>query len=204
MSEWKNYGETTFTDFGSVGETQPVDAFDGGNMGGMDKTMPDGGFNPGFEPGPTEPIGPTDWAPTPGQDDWPGESKTQPVIADFVDNRGMTIRPTTGWLVCIEGATKGQDYRLFNGYNYIGRSAELNQVVIPDRKVSSKPSARILYDNESRLFYINECDGATNPVYLNGKLFDHRVELQPYDVIKLGDTKLLFVPLCTAKFSWEE
>ncbi|MGN0746490.1 MAG: FHA domain-containing protein [Aristaeellaceae bacterium] len=195
MSEWKNYGETTFTDFGSVGETQPVDAFDGGSMGGLDRTMPDGGFDQGYDGGATEAIDHTDWT---------DESKTQPVIADFVDNRGMTIRPTTGWLVCIEGATKGQDYRLFNGYNYIGRSAELNQVVIPDRKVSSKPSARILYDNESRLFYINECDGATNPVYLNGKLFDHRVELQPYDVIKLGDTKLLFVPLCTAKFSWEE
>lgn len=201
MSEWKNYGETTFTDFGSVGETQPVDSFDGGSMGGMDKTMPDNGFTPGYDGGATEPVVKNDWDSGAG---WPEDPHTQPDIPDIVDSRGQSIRPTTGWLVCIEGPTKGQDYRLYNRYNYIGRAADRNQVAIPDRKISAVPSARILYDPLTHLFYINECDGATNPVYLNGKLFDGRVVLQPYDVIKLGDTKLLFVPLCTDKFSWEE
>ena len=41
-------------------------------------------------------------------------------------------------------------------------------------------------------------------VYLNGELFDGRVELHAYDIIKLGNTRLLFVPLCTEKFAWEE
>lgn len=201
MSEWKNYGETTFTDFGSIGETQPVDASDMGGLGGIGETMPEG-FAGNFDMEKTEPDAGSDsgWTSTTGD----FNVKTVPVFKGFENAAGATIRPATGWLVCIEGKTKGQDYRLYDGYTYIGRGSEHNQVVIPDPKISSVPSARILYDNETRSFHINECDGATNPVYLNGKLFDHRVELAAYDIIKLGDTKLMFVPLCTPKFSWEE
>ena len=99
---------------------------------------------------------------------------------------------------------KGTDYRLYEGYSYIGRDPAKNQVAIPDDHISSVPSARILYDTGSRKFFINECNGARNPVYLNGDLFDGRVELKPYDMIKMGNTRLLFVPLCTEKFAWEE
>ena len=74
----------------------------------------------------------------------------------------------------------------------------------PDDHLSSVASARILYDTGSRRFFINECNGARNPVYLNDQLFDGRVELKPYDMIRLGNTRLLFVPLCTDKFAWEE
>ena len=137
MAEWKKYDETTFTDFGSVGETMPAE---GGEAGGFDSTLP----------------------------------------AD------------------------GTDYRLYEGYSYIGRDPAKNQVAIPDDHISSVPSARILYDTGSRKFFINECNGARNPVYLNGDLFDGRVELKPYDMIKMGNTRLLFVPLCTEKVSWEE
>ena len=194
--EWKNYGETTFADFGTVGETQPVDAGSGSFTDFS--TVPEG-YNGGEK---TEPATPG-WQPD--NAGWMDDTtqKTMPVTEGILNKEGMMVHPTTGWLVCIEGATKGQDYRLRSGYNYLGRGKD-NQVAIPDMKISSKASARILYDNETRSFHINECDGASNPVYLNGKLFDHRVELQPYDVIKLGDTKLMFVPLCTEKFSWEE
>ena len=58
--------------------------------------------------------------------------------------------------------------------------------------------------NESRKFFINECNGARNPVYLNGDLFDGRVELKPYDMIKMGNTRLLFVPLCVLRSLHEE
>ena len=123
---------------------------------------------------------------------------------ELVNGSGQSVRPATGWLVCIEGPTKGVDYRLYSGYTYIGRDAAKNQVAIPDQHISSEPSARILYDVPSRKFFINETNGARNPVYLNGNLFDGRVELKAYDMIKLGNTSLLFVPLCTEKFAWED
>ncbi len=40
---------------------------------------------------------------------------------------GMTQRqPVTGWLVCMTGSERGQDYRLHVGKNFIGRSPNLN------------------------------------------------------------------------------
>ena len=195
MGEWKKYDETTFTDFGSVGETLPVE--DGTNS--YDKTMPEGGFdNSPFEKTIPEEAG------TAGEsfDSWSNETVFDNM--GVINNAGETVRPATGWLVCIEGATKGTDYRIYQGYTYIGRDPAQNQVAIPDDHVSSVPSARILYEENSRQFYINETNGARNPVYLNDKLFDGRVQLNPYDIIKMGNTRLLFVPLCTEKFAWEE
>ena len=199
MSEWKKYDETTFTDFGSVGETLPVE---GGAGISYDKTLPADGS--GLDESPFDKTVPEDAEPTGEQafDAWTNET-----IFDnmgVVNDAGETVRPATGWLVCINGETKGTDYRIYQGYTYIGRDPAQNQIAIPDDHISSVPSARILYDIPSRKFFINECNGARNPVYLNDKLFDGRVELQAYDIIKLGNTRLLFVPLCTEKFAWEE
>lgn len=202
MSEWKKYDETTFTDFGSVGETMPVE--DGGSIS-YDKTMPEGGQ--GFDASPFEATIPEDADNGTadagnGLDSWSSETVFDNM--GVINAAGETVRPATGWLVCINGATKGTDYRIYQGYTYIGRDPAQNQVAIPDDHISSVPSARILYEEESRRFFINETNGARNPVYLNDKLFDGRVMLNPYDIIRLGNTSLLFVPLCTDKFAWEE
>ncbi len=199
MAEWKKYDETTFTDFGSVGETMPAEDA-GMGMGGYDgRTMPADGSDPGMGGSPFEATIPE----APEETDPFGSNETVFDNLGVINNAGRTVRPATGWLVCIDGQTKGEDYRLYEGYSYIGRGPE-NQVSIPDDHISSVPSARILYDTASRKFFINECNGARNPVYLNNDLFDGRVELKPYDIIKLGNTRLLFVPLCTEKFAWEE
>lgn len=199
MSEWKKYDETTFTDFGSVGETMPVE--DAGIS--YDKTMPEGGTAGGFNASPFEETVPESAEPTEeGLDSWNNETVFDNM--GVMNDAGETVRPATGWLVCINGATRGTDYRIYQGYTYIGRDPAQNQIAIPDDHVSSVPSARILYEEASRKFFINETNGARNPVYLNDQLFDGRVELHAYDIIKLGNTRLLFVPLCTEKFAWEE
>ena len=202
MAEWKDYDRTTFTDFGSVGETMPASPEDMGGDG--DRTMPvDDSIGFGMSAAPTVPddgnVGDTESNP------W-GTADTSTVFDHLgvTNEDGEKVRPATGWLVCIKGKTKGTDYRLYEGYSYVGRDPAKNQVAIPDDHISSVPSARILYDTDSRRFFINECNGARNPGYLNEQLFDGRVELKAYDIIRLGNTKLLFVPLCTDKFAWEE
>lgn len=201
MSEWKKYDETTFTDFGSVGETMPVE---GGSGMSVDSTIPADG-QVGFD---SSPFGETiaeDPAGESGElESWGSAGETVFDNMGVMNDAGETVRPATGWLVCIDGATRGIDYRIYQGYTYIGRDPSQNQIAIPDDHVSSVPSARILYETGSRKFFINETNGARNPVYLNGELFDGRVELHAYDIIKLGNTRLLFVPLCTEKFAWEE
>lgn len=202
MSEWKKYDETTFTDFGSVGETMPAEG--GSGMGGIDSTIPADGMG-GFDASPfgeTIAENPADTGE--GLESWGSNQETVFDNMGVVNDVGETVRPATGWLVCIDGATRGTDYRIYQGYTYIGRDPAQNQIAIPDDHVSSVPSARILYETGSRKFYINETNGARNPVYLNGELFDGRVQLNAYDIIKLGNTRLLFVPLCTEKFAWEE
>lgn len=201
MSEWKKYDETTFTDFGSVGETMPVDP-NGANADG--RTVPVDG-PAGFDSSPFDVTIMEDAEnKEEGLESWASSQETIFDESGVVNDIGETVRPATGWLVCINGATRGTDYRIYQGYSYIGRDPAQNQIAIPDDHVSSVPSARILYEKTSRKFYINETNGARNPVYLNDELFDGRVELHAYDIIKLGNTRLLFVPLCTEKFAWEE
>lgn len=203
MSEWKKYDETTFTDFGSVGETMPAE---GGSGISVDSTIPADGQG-GFDASPFDKTIPEEAGSMDadeGLESWGASQETVFDNMGVMNDAGETVRPATGWLVCINGATRGTDYRIYQGYTYIGRDPSQNQIAIPDDHVSSVPSARILYEETSRKFFINETNGARNPVYLNDELFDGRVELHAYDIIKLGNTRLLFVPLCTEKFAWEE
>lgn len=189
MAEWQTYGETSFTDFGSVGETRPAD----GGMDDVGATRPDGfDNNSSAATIPDDPI-------------WDRiDTKTKPIIdPPWPNPDDEKIRPTTGWLVCIEGVTKGKDYRLYDGYTYIGRGAN-NDISIPDDRISTEACARILYDSKSRAFFINEGNRPKNPMRVNDDLLFGAKELAPYDVITLGLTKLIFVPLCTEKFTWEE
>ena len=113
------------------------------------------------------------------------------------------IRPVVGWLVCIEGATKGTDYRIHSQNNYIGRSAKMDISIPEDSHISAENSAIIAYDNEDRTFYFGPCSGR-NIVRVNGRPALSVEKIEAYDVLTIGTTKLLFVPLCGDRFDWNE
>ncbi len=112
------------------------------------------------------------------------------------------IQPVVGWLVCLDGPSKGMSFNLHNGWNYIGRDENLD-VYIPDPKVSRARTARIVYEPEGRTFAVAICEGAQTLVYVNKKPLYNASELNAYDKIRMGDTTLTFIPLCGEKFSWE-
>mgnify|MGYP003291949125 CR=1 FL=1 len=112
-------------------------------------------------------------------------------------------RRVVGWLVCTKGECLGQDFHLHSDYNYIGRGAK-NEVSIPDPKVSSDAMCWISYDNIGREFTIGRGDNPTNVTRLNNKPVYMPQTLKPYDRILLGDTELMFVPLCSEDFTWGE
>ena len=124
MSEWKKYDETTFTDFGSVGETMPVES---GSIS-YDKTMPaDGAAGAGVDMSPFAETIPEN-APEAAEEGF--DSWNQETVLDnmgVVNDAGETVRPATGWLVCINGMTKGTDYKIYQGYTYIGRDPAQNR-----------------------------------------------------------------------------
>ena len=113
------------------------------------------------------------------------------------------VRPVVGWLVCIEGATKGTDYRIHSQNNYIGRSAKMDISIPEDSHISAENSAIIAYDNEDRTFYFGPGSGR-NIVRVNGKPALSVEKIEAYDVLTIGTTKLLFVPLCGDRFDWNE
>ncbi len=130
--------------------------------------------------------------------------KTEPISPVAASNEeSTTFDPVVGWLVCIEGATKGTDYRIHSQNNYIGRSARMDISIPEDSHISAENSAIIAYDNEDRVFYFGPCSGR-NIVRVNGKPALSVEKIEAYDVLTIGTTKLLFVPLCGDRFDWNE
>lgn len=113
----------------------------------------------------------------------------------------FNVNLVVGWLVCTKGANIGQDYRLHVGWNYIGRDSTMD-VYLPDPKVSHR-MAKISYDPESRTFGIAPCEGAKSLSYLNDKPLRGDRDVEAYDRIRIGDTELMLIPLCSDKFAWE-
>ena len=111
------------------------------------------------------------------------------------------VNLVVGWLVCIKGANIGRDYRLHVGWNYIGRESSMD-VYLPDPKVSHR-MAKISYDPESRTFGIAPCEGAKSLSYLNDKPLRGDRDIEAYDRIRIGDTELMLIPLCSDRFAWE-
>lgn len=176
-------------------------------------------FDDGNTPSPTLPVDPNGgkvqgYQPTVSADYQHAQSssngnmgaypKTEPISPVAASSEeSTTFDPVVGWLVCIEGATKGTDYRIHSQNNYIGRSARMDISIPEDSHISAENSAIIAYDNEDRTFYFGPGSGR-NIVRVNGKPALSVEKIEAYDVLTIGTTKLLFVPLCGDRFDWNE
>lgn len=109
--------------------------------------------------------------------------------------------PVTGWLVCIDGASKGQDYRIHEEYNYIGRSSKMDICIQGDPTVSRENHAIIAYDTLEKQFYFAPAGGGSI-VRVNGKAVLGNVELKAYDKLLIGNSTFVFIPLCGEQFTW--
>lgn len=110
------------------------------------------------------------------------------------------VQPVVGWLVCIEGAMRGNDYRIHAGYNSIGR--EIGDIHIRgDQTISRQNHARIAFEPKSSRFFFSPADGR-NIVYVNDEMVMMTAELHAFDILTIGESKLMFVPLCGERFSW--
>lgn len=135
-------------------------------------------------------------APTVSDDD-----RTLPVTADMLDGMAEKPAPVVGWLVCTDGVNKGTDYRLHQGRNFIGRSPEMDVCILGDNTVSRSSHAIVVYDPRSNV-YLAQPGSSKELFYVNDKLVLNPVELKTMDLLSIGDTKLMFVPLCGEQFHW--
>ncbi|GEN36401.1 FHA domain-containing protein [Aneurinibacillus danicus] len=125
------------------------------------------------------------------------DEKTMPYLGEVEG-----IEPVTGWLVCIEGPQIGQDYRIMAEKNFIGRAEEMHIRIIGDNTISRRNHAVIVYDPKKRNFFLLPGD-ASGLAYHNNEAVYSPVELTAYDVIQLGRSKFIFIPLCGSHFEWE-
>ena len=109
--------------------------------------------------------------------------------------------PVVGWLVCVEGINKGTDYRLHQGRNFIGRAVEMDVCIENDNTVSRSSHAIVVYDPRSNV-YLAQPGDAKELFYLNDQLVLNAVQLKAGDKLSIGNTKLMFVPLCGDHFHW--
>lgn len=111
--------------------------------------------------------------------------------------------PVVGWLVCIKGEEEGKSYPLKANKNFIGRAAVSDVILSGDNSISREKHAVIIYENHEKIF-IAQPGESRELYYINGKVVLNNVQLQAYDMLEIGKTKLLFMPLCGEKFCWED
>lgn len=119
-------------------------------------------------------------------------------------NDNVMADPTVGWLVVVNGPGTGQVLRLGYGSNSIGRGAsDRVRLDFGDQKISRNEHSIITYDPRSRKFYIQHGRG-NNLTYLEEKPVLVPTELTERSRLSIGETQLLFIPLCGEGFDWQD
>lgn len=120
----------------------------------------------------------------------------------FYQARGG-IDPVAGWLVCIEGEDFGGSFTIKSGRNFVGRSADMDIVLRGDNSISRVKHAVILYEPKRREF-IAQAGESRELFYLNDEVVLNPVKLNQYDILTIGNTRLMFFPCCGENFSWDD
>lgn len=114
-----------------------------------------------------------------------------------------TAEPVVGWLVAISGVHLGESFQLYAGKNTIGRNSSNRVVLALDQSVSRENQATIIYEPKRREFYL-QSGNSDGLVYLNDSFMTGSQLLKEKDVVEVGTSKLVFIPLCGTDFSWEQ
>jgi hypothetical protein len=113
------------------------------------------------------------------------------------------INPTVAVLIVTGGPGKGSCCQLYYGNNSIGRDAgQTVRLDFGDQSISSQEQAFIRYDFEDRKFLFIPNLSKTNVVAVNADKPTAAVELKAWDEIRIGQTRLRFVPVCGPQFDW--
>lgn len=119
-----------------------------------------------------------------------------------VVRKKMGIDPVVGWLVCIDGPEKGRDYRIRSERNFVGRDPKMDICIGGDDAISRDNHAVISFNPKKNTYLLMPGEGR-GIIYLNEEEVAVPMELKAYDMMEIGQTRLLFVPFCGENFKWE-
>lgn len=114
----------------------------------------------------------------------------------------MGKEPVVGWLVCTQGEHFGEDFRLKSGRNFVGRAPSMDVPIVKDPTVSRERHAVLVYEPKGNVFLLQPGD-SKELCYLNGDVVLSPMALNAHDRLLMGKTELMFIPCCTAQFSWD-
>ena len=131
-----------------------------------------------------------------------GESTGKAEASESTAGQSGPAEPVVGWLVCISGPNQGRDYRICAGLNSIGRERGNRITVYGDKGISREKHAMVIYEPKKMQFFIKpgESSGLT---YLNDEYVSGISVLKNGDLIEMGASRFVFVPLCGETFKWE-
>lgn len=112
------------------------------------------------------------------------------------------VEPVCGWIVCIEGARQGKDYKVRDGKNFIGRADDMHIQILGDNQIARRNHAIIVFDKKKKETVLLPGD-SSGLTYLNNEAVYVPTPLNPYDVIEIGESQFLFVPFCGEHFMWD-
>lgn len=114
----------------------------------------------------------------------------------------LGAEPAVGWLVCVKGPHFGQDFRLLNGKNHIGRENTMEIALTMDTSVSRVQHATVIYNQAKNEFIVTDGGLSRNPVLLNGEVVVSSQKMAADDVISLGESELVLIRFCNDERNW--
>ncbi len=139
----------------------------------------------------------------PSGDRFPGRRIDEENKTTGIMRKTIGFEPVVGWLVCIDGEDKGKDYHLYAKINTIGKSEKMDVCIKGDSTISDDNHARLAYDIKHNNFQLLP-GNSSNTLYLNDQPVYEARPILAYDVIEIGLTLLIFIPLCTQRFDWNK
>lgn len=127
--------------------------------------------------------------------------KTMPA-ADLEFPRTLPILSMVcGWLVCLDGSARGRDFAIRSGRNTVGYD-RINDICLPrPGNVAFGSQAILIYDEPNRRFVL-QTRSSDSKISVNALPLVTPTELAAYDRITIDGAELLFIPLCSDRFSW--
>lgn len=123
------------------------------------------------------------------------------VAAQRLEAGQQQKRYVVGWLVGLNGPSRGEAFAVRMGRNVIGRDRR-SDIVINDDQASSH-HADLVFRPEERRFILMD-HNSTNGTYVNELEIEPRRDLTEKDVVRIGSHRFLFSPLCHDGFHWDD
>ena len=84
----------------------------------------------------------------------------------------------------------------------MGRNPDNRIVFAKDGQISREKHAFIMYEPKKHEFFIQSGD-SSGLTYVNNENIIGAKKIDAYDIIELGGSQFIFIPLCCDRFSWE-